>query len=116
MLTDLNWSGNKRVEADEIALLDDGRATDIRDVFVDQDQIATVQENAVPVGGGITYTELVWPEISDSKVPGLKSLLDYMAQQVSGDPSQDVYNITVKKRIILYDNPVNITFRKQKKK
>ena len=116
MLTDLNWSGNKRIEAHEIALLEDGRAVDIHDAFVNEDQIAKVQENTVPVGGGITYSELVWPEISDSKVPGLKSLLDYMSQQSSGNPSNDVYNITVKKRVILYDNPVNIVYRKHKKR
>ena len=116
MLTDLNWSGVKRLEADEIALLQNGRAVDIHDAFVNEDQIARVQENTVPVGGGITYTELVWPEINDTKVPGLKSLLDYMAQQATGNPSSDTYNVTVKKRIILYDNPVNIVYRKQKKK
>ena len=114
MLKDLNWSGVKRLEADEIALLQDGRAVDIHDAFVNEDQIARVQENAVPVGGGITYTELVWPEISDTKVPGLKSILDYMAQQSAGNPSNDTYNITIKKRIILYDNEVNIVYRKRK--
>ena len=116
MLTDLNWSGVKRIEADEIALLQDGRAVDIHDAFVNEHQIAKVQENIVPVGGGITYSELVWPEINDTKVPGLKSILDYMAQQSAGNPSNDTYNISIKKRIILYDNPVNIMFRKYKKK
>ena len=116
MLTDLNWSGNRRIEADEIALLENGRATDIHDVFVNEDQIATIQENTVPVGGGITYTELVWPEITDTKVPGLKSLLDYLSQESGGNPSNDTYNVTVKKRIVLYDNPVNIVYRKYKKK
>ena len=116
MLTDLNWSGIKRIEADEIALLQNGSAVDIHDAFVNENQIAQVQVNTVPVGGGITYTELAWPEISDTKVPGLKSILDYMAQQNSGSPSQDTYSITVKKRIILYDNPVNIMFRRYKKK
>ena len=115
MLTDLNWSGVKRLEADEIALLQDGRAVDIHDAFVNEHQIASVVQNTVPVGGGITYTELAWPEISDTKVPGLKSILDYMAQQSAGSPSNDTYNITVKKRIILYDNPVNILYRKHKK-
>jgi len=116
MLTDLNWSGVKQIEADEIALLQDGRAVDIHDAFVNEHQIAKVQENIVPVGGGITYSELVWPEINDTKVPGLKSILDYMAQQSSASPPQDTYNITVKKRIILCDNPVNIMFRRYKKK
>ena len=67
MLTDLNWAGVKRLEADEIALLQNGRAVDIHDAFVNEDQIARVQENTVPVGGGITYTELVWPDISDTR-------------------------------------------------
>ena len=116
MITDLNWSGVKRIEADEIALLEDGRAVDIHDAFVNEHQIASVQENTVPVGGGITYSELVWPEISDSKVPGLKSILDYMAQQSAGNPSNDTYNITVKKKIILYDNPINIVHRRYKKR
>ena len=56
MLTDLNWSGVKRLEVDEIALLQDGRAVDIHDEFVNEHQIATVQENVVQVGGGISYT------------------------------------------------------------
>ena len=116
MLTDLNWSGNKRIEADEIALLENGKAIDIHDAFVNEHQIAHIQENVVQVGGGITYTELVWPEVNDSKVPGLKSLLDYMAQQESGTPSNDTYNITVKKRIILYDNPIHILHRKHCRK
>ena len=115
MLTDLNWSGVKRIEADEIALLQDGSAVDINDAFVNEHQIARVQETVVPVGGGISYTELAWPEINDSKVPGLKSLLDYMAQQSTGNPSHDTYNVTVKKRIILYDNPTNIVYKKHKK-
>ena len=116
MITDLNWSGIRRIEADEIALLEDGRAIDIHDAFVNEHQIASVVQNTVPVGGGLSYSELVWPDISDAKVPGLKSILDYMTQQASGNPSSDTYNITVKKRIILYDNPVNIVFRKHKKK
>ena len=81
MFTDLNWSGNKRIETHEIALLEDGKAVDMHDAFVNEHQIAGVQENTAPVEGGITYSELVWPEISDSKAPGLKSLLGYMAQQ-----------------------------------
>ena len=116
MITDLNWSGVKRIEADEIALLQDGRAVDIHDAFVNEHQIASVVQNTVAVGGGLSYSELVWPEISDTKVPGLKSILDYMAQQSSDNPSNDTYNITVKKRIILYDNPVNIVYRKHKRK
>ena len=39
-----------------------------------------------------------------------------MTQQTSGNPSNDTYNITVKKRIILYDHPVNIVYKKYKKK
>ena len=52
MLSDLNWSGVKRIEADEIALLQDGSAVDIHDAFVNEHQIAQIQENTVQVGGG----------------------------------------------------------------
>ena len=95
MLTDLSWPGVKRIEADEIALLQDGRAVDIHDAFVDEHQVAQVQVDTIPVGSVITYTVLRWPEINDTKVPGLKSLLDYMAQQPSGNPSNDTFNITL---------------------
>ena len=51
----------------------------IEDIFSKYKNISTVEDVIVPIGGGLSYTvkQRVEP-VTDSRVPGLSSLLDYL--------------------------------------
>ena len=51
----------------------------IEDIFLKYKNISTVEDVTVPIGGGLSYTVKQWVEpVTDSRVPGLSSLLDYL--------------------------------------
>jgi hypothetical protein len=81
----LSWRGIVDVEADRVALRDEtGAPTDIRDLFVGVDDIGVVREVVTAIGGGATHTSLTWDNDdppTDSKVPGLASLLRYLDEE-----------------------------------
>ena len=82
----LSWRGIVDVEADRVALRDaEGAPHDIRDLFLLRDDIGTVREVSTEIGGGLTYTTLTWNDeddqpSTDDQVPGLASLLRYLAE------------------------------------
>ena len=54
----LSWRGIIDVEADRVALRDDqGTPHDIRDLFVNVDDIGTVREVLTNICGGFTHTQ-----------------------------------------------------------
>ena len=60
---------------------DDEQITKILDLFVQFNNISTVIDVQVPIGGGLTYTLKQWVSpISDQPVPGLASLIGYLQQ------------------------------------
>ena len=52
----------------------------IDEIFVGYGDIATAEEEVVPIGGGYSYTQTVFPpeDVTDWKVPGLASLLRFL--------------------------------------
>ena len=51
----------------------------IEDIFLKYKNISTVVDVTVPIGGGLSYTVKQWVEpVTDNRVPGLSSLLDYL--------------------------------------
>jgi len=85
MLAGLNsWRGTLEVEVDKIYLRDGrGAPNDIQDLFLATDAIASVSSQTTEVGGGLPpQVTLTWPDDpTDDQVPGLKSLLDYLAEE-----------------------------------
>jgi len=77
------WRGTLEVEADRIYLKDEqGDPHDIRDLFLQTEAVTSVESVQTDIGGGLPpQTTLTWPDPSDDKVPGLKSLLDYLAEE-----------------------------------
>ena len=53
---------------------------DIEDLYVKYEDIATSHQESVPVGGGISQIQVKFNEedITDDKIPGLASLLEYL--------------------------------------
>ena len=50
--------------------------TNIFDLFVPFNNISTIIDVNYPLGGGLTYTVKEWiPPISDTRVPGLQSVI-----------------------------------------
>ena len=91
----LSWRGIIDVEADRVALRDDeGAPHDIRDLFVNVEDIGTVREVLTDIGGGFTHTTLTWNNEddqppTDDQVPGLASLLRFLDE----DRPQKTYHI-----------------------
>ena len=51
----------------------------IEGIFLTYKNISTVVDVTVPIGGGLSYTVKQWVEpVTDNRVPGLSSLLDYL--------------------------------------
>ena len=72
-------------------------------IFLNYGNIATSEEEVVPIGGGYTYTQTVFPEddVTDWKVPGLASLLRFL-DNTFRKKSEDTANRILKK--ISYSN------------
>ena len=69
------------------------------DLVVQFNHISTVIDVQVPIGGGLTYTLKQWVSpISDKRVPGLASLIDYLEtnyRRIDDDSIvNNYYNIT----------------------
>ena len=55
----------------------------IEDIFLTYKNISTVKDVTVPIGGGLSYTVKQWVElVTDSRVPGLSSLLDLFKRKL----------------------------------
>ena len=73
--------------------------TNILDLFIQFNNISTVIDVEVPIGGGLTYTLKQWVlPISDERIPGLASLIDYLETKYRRINDDSVinnnYNIT----------------------
>ena len=84
---------------------DDEQLTNILDLFVQFNNISTVIDVQVPIGGGLTYTLKQWVSpISDQQVPGLASRIDYLEtnyRRINDDSIiNNHYNITNNKNHI----------------
>ena len=95
-LIDLTANLIKLISVDEN---DDEQITNIFDLFVQFNNISTVIDVQVPIGGGLTYTLKQWVSpISDERVPGLASLIDYLETTYRGINDDSIinnyYNIT----------------------
>jgi len=78
------WRGTLEIEADRLSLRNDqGDPEDVRDLFLGVDSIASVEAVQTEVGGGLPpQISLAWPQDpTDDQVPGLKSLLEYLAEE-----------------------------------
>ena len=78
---------------------------DIEDLYVKYAVVATSHQESVPVGGGIYYLQVKFNEedITDDKIPGLASLIEYLKntyQAKSTSPS----NPTSRNRKMNYIN------------
>ena len=75
----VNLSGLIDITANVIKLIsideNDEQITNILDLFVQFNNISTVIDVQIPIGGGLTYT---LKQLSDQRVPGLASLIDYL--------------------------------------
>jgi len=103
-----NYSGTLHVLAHLIQLfVEDEGFKDLRDVFLDQNKVATTQTETIQLGGGNSYTRLVWPDAdSDDHVPGLKSLLAYLAEQPTGNVTNN-YQV-LRKALHFSDGPQHL--------
>jgi hypothetical protein len=106
----LNWRGIVQIEADTVALRDEeGAPHDIRDLFVETDDVAKVREVLTDIGGGLRSNSLTWDEEdgtqpSDKKVPGLASLLRYLAETTA--PVKNIYATSIHKERIVHEESV----------
>ena len=77
-----SWRGILEVEADYIALRDEtGRATPIQDLFVPAESVTRPTNATEPVGPGLPPVQtLVYENPTDTQVPALASLLEYLKQ------------------------------------
>ena len=78
---------------------DEEQIANILDLFVQFNNISTVIDVQIPIGGGLTYTLKQWVSpISDERVPGLASLIDYLEtnyRRINDDSViNNNYNIT----------------------
>ena len=75
-------SGVVEILAHKISLIrqenGEQRIRDIEDLFLSIHAIQSITTQQVQIGGGLSYTEHVWPNPSDSVVPGLHSLLTFL--------------------------------------
>ena len=95
--------------------LSDGSTTEIRDKFVDKNQIASVAESVVQVTPEYAVTELAWPTpTSDEQVPGLDSLIRWLQQEGTGGGGEKHYHITRNSfaQVVTQDNVVTLAGRK----
>ena len=80
----VNLTGLIDITANVIKLIsidehDDEQIANVLDLFVQFNNIATVIDVQVPIGGGLTYTLKQWVSpISDTHVPGMSSLIEYL--------------------------------------
>ena len=75
---------------------------------MNQNKVATTQTETIQLGGGNSYTRLVWPDAeSDDHVPGLKSLLAYLAEQNTGDVTNN-YSV-LRKALHFAEGPQHLT-------
>ena len=80
----VNLTGLIDITANVIKLIsinenDEEQITNILDLFVQFNSISTVIDVTYPLGGGLTYTVKEWNQpISDTRVPGLQSLISYL--------------------------------------
>jgi len=75
------------------------------DIFIHQDNIATVQDVSIPLGGGLFFTQKEFiGDINNDRVPGLEALLDYLNANYydRNDPAINNNYYTIHKH--LYNN------------
>ena len=100
----VNLTGLIDITANVIKLISidenyDEQITNILDLFVQFNNISTVIDVTYPLGGGLTYTVKEWIQpISDTRVPGLQSLISYLDtnfRRIDDDSIiHNYYNIT----------------------
>jgi len=66
---------------------------DIREIFVDQGAIAAPTTVETPVGNGEVETSLEYENPTDEQIPGLKGLLDYLAERYPCSEINKYYTI-----------------------
>ena len=91
-----------------------GESTEVRDKFVDKEQIASVAPTLVQVTPEYAFSELAWPQNpTDDDVPGLDSLLRWLQQEGLGGGVRN-YHITRNSftHLTVTDNVVTLAGRK----
>ena len=81
----VSLTGIVNITADKISLIqvnDDLGVEEIKNIeniFLQYQNISTVEDITVQIGGGLSYTVKQWIDpVTDERVPGLSSLLDYL--------------------------------------
>lgn len=106
-------SGVVEILAHKISLIrfenGEQRIRDIEELFLSIHAIQSITTQQVNIGGGLSYTEYVWPNPSDSVIPGLQSLLTYLQNTYRRNDDDSIINryYTIHKRIrnqFLQDN------------
>ena len=64
------------------------RTAEIRELFLPVEAVARVRERRIDIGQGRSYTVLEWDHDDDAHVPGMASLLRYLATLVAGQPGE----------------------------
>ena len=81
----VSLTGIVNITADKISLIQVNEdlgveeIKNIENIFLQYQNISTVEDITVPIGGGLSYTIKQWIEpVTDEQVAGLSSLLDYL--------------------------------------
>ena len=78
----VNLTNTFNITANSIELIisdQEEQIVNILDLFLSYSNISAVVDVQIPIGGGIFYTLKEWVgDITDTKVPGLQSLIEYL--------------------------------------
>ena len=101
----VNLTGIVEITADIIKLIlnenNETTIADIKDLFLRYQNISTVVETQVPIGGGLYYTQYDFPNPSDSNICGELSLMTYLDNTFRRNDDNSIINnnYTIKKNI-----------------
>lgn len=108
----LNLTGIVSLTANDISLFqltDEGleEVKNIENIFLKYNNISTVQDREIPIGGGLSYSIKEWSNpISNNQVPGLQALIEYLESNFRKNTDDSIitnnYYITKK-----YNNNIN---------
>ena len=111
----VNLTGIVEITADIIKLIlnenNETTIADIKELCVRYQNISTVVETQVPIGGGLYYTEYSFPNPSDSNICGELSLMTYLDNTFRRNDDNSIINkyYSIKKKHLNIDNETLIT-------
>ena len=105
-----------KVLANQIKILNNTEEDiDINDIYLNNDDIAQSYQETVPIGGGLFYNRVRFhdEDITDRKIPGLQSLLEYLSNNYELK-NTSTSNSNNKNRLInIINNEINNSYHKK---